>query len=80
MTVAETFEVVHGLVSNVKVVMNGTQILLVWIMTFSWEIVLVDGKASTDGVLKALGMLLPRSEIHVAQAHHDDRWDSADSE
>ncbi|KAF8267647.1 hypothetical protein EI94DRAFT_1786301 [Lactarius quietus] len=41
MTVAETFEVVHGLMNNVKVVMN-------------------DGKASTDGVQKALGMLLTR--------------------
>ena len=35
MSVAEIFEVVHGLVNNVKVVMNGTQILLVWITTFS---------------------------------------------
>ncbi|KAF8265421.1 hypothetical protein EI94DRAFT_1702471 [Lactarius quietus] len=38
MTVAQTLEVVHGLVNNVKIVMN-------------------DGKASLDGVLKALGML-----------------------
>ena len=28
MTVAEIFEVVHGLVNNVRVVMNGTQCLL----------------------------------------------------
>ena len=26
MTVAQTLEVVHGLVNNVKVVMNGTQV------------------------------------------------------
>jgi hypothetical protein len=38
MTVAQTLEVVHGLVNNVKIVMN-------------------DGKASTDGILKALGTL-----------------------
>ena len=35
MTVAETFEVVHGLVNNVKIVMNGMRSLLVWLMTFS---------------------------------------------
>jgi hypothetical protein len=35
MAVAETFEVVHGLVNNVEVVMNGTQSLLVWPMMFA---------------------------------------------
>ena len=33
MTVAQTLEVVHGLVNNVKVVMNGTQSLLDWLLT-----------------------------------------------
>ena len=31
MTVAQTFEVVHGLVNNVKVVMDGTQSLVGWL-------------------------------------------------
>ncbi|KAF8266871.1 hypothetical protein EI94DRAFT_1786727 [Lactarius quietus] len=39
MSIAQTLEVVYGLVNNVKIVMN-------------------DGKASMDGILKALGMLL----------------------
>ncbi len=33
MTAAQTFEVVHGLVNNVRVVMNGTQNLLAWLTT-----------------------------------------------
>ena len=33
MTVAETFEVVHGLMNNVKVVMNGTRSLLTRLTT-----------------------------------------------
>ncbi|KAF8261454.1 hypothetical protein EI94DRAFT_1745979 [Lactarius quietus] len=47
MTVAQTLEVVHGLVNNVKVVMN-------------------DGKASMDGIQKALGVLGHRSQIGVS--------------
>jgi len=31
MTVAQTLEVVHGLVNNVKEVMNGTQWLVGWL-------------------------------------------------
>ena len=33
MTIAQTLEVVHGLVNNVKVVMSGTQILLAGLTT-----------------------------------------------
>ena len=33
MTVAQTLEVVHGPVNNVKVVMNGTQSFLGWLVT-----------------------------------------------
>ncbi|KAF8258638.1 hypothetical protein EI94DRAFT_1707801 [Lactarius quietus] len=46
-TVAQTLEVVHGLMNTVKVVMTGA--------------VLADGKASMNGIWKALGMLLLRS-------------------
>jgi hypothetical protein len=41
MTVAQTLEVVYGLVSNMKVVMNGTQSLLSWLMTFNRDIMYV---------------------------------------
>jgi hypothetical protein len=33
MTVVQTLEVVYGLVNNVKIVMNGTQIILGWPMS-----------------------------------------------
>jgi hypothetical protein len=32
MTAAQTLEVIHGLVNNVKVVMNGTQFMLGWLV------------------------------------------------
>ncbi|KAF8260065.1 hypothetical protein EI94DRAFT_1706586 [Lactarius quietus] len=50
-TIAQTLEVVHGLMNNVKVVMN-------------------DGKASTDGIRKDLGMLLSRSKIGVLRCNN----------
>ena len=46
-------------------------------MTFSRDIVLVDGKVSTDGIRKALGMLLLHSSIIVARPYHDNRRDAA---
>ncbi|KAF8262609.1 hypothetical protein EI94DRAFT_1704657 [Lactarius quietus] len=62
MTVAQTLEVVHGLVNNVKVVMN-------------------DGKASTEGIRKTLGMiLLTLLQICVARADHDGRYDATNGE
>ena len=33
LTVTQTFEVVHGLMNNVKLVMNGTQSSLTWLTT-----------------------------------------------
>ncbi len=35
MTVAQTLEVVHYLMNNVKVVMDGTQNLLSWLWSFN---------------------------------------------
>ncbi|KAF8273132.1 hypothetical protein EI94DRAFT_1840637 [Lactarius quietus] len=52
MTMAQTLEVVHGLMNNVKVVMN-------------------DGKASMDGIWRALGTLLPCSWIVFADSDQD---------
>jgi len=59
MTVAQTLEVVHGLMNNVKVVMNGTQSLFGRRRRASEVVVIVDGKASTDSIHKALGMTFP---------------------
>jgi hypothetical protein len=61
MTMAQTLEVVYGLMNNVKVVINGTKSSEL-IMDVQM-IVLKDGKASVDGIWKALGKLLPCSGI-----------------
>ena len=66
MTMVQTLEVIHGLMSTVKVVMNGMRCLLSWSLSFKF-VVLVDGKASMDGIRKALGMLLPSSGIVLAE-------------
>ena len=78
MTVAQTLEVVHGLVNNVKVVMNGMQLILYWLMSCDLGTVFADGKASMDGIRKALGILLLRSKI--ARADHNIRYDAANGE
>ena len=41
--------------------------------------VLLDGKALTDGILKALGMLL-REHEGVARAEYDDRCDATNGQ
>ena len=52
MTVAQTLEVVYGLMNTVKVVMDGMQALL---CHFSVNLTTrVDGKASTDNIRQAL--------------------------
>jgi hypothetical protein len=58
MTVAQTLGVVHGLVGNVKVVMDGTQRLHDLLLIFSEKLVPLDGKASTDSICQDLGMYL----------------------
>ena len=55
MTATQTLEVVHGLVNNVKVVMDGTQALLISRRRLN-RLIRVDGKASIDGIRQALGM------------------------
>ena len=61
MTVAQTLGVVHGLVGNVKVVMDGTQRLHDLLLIFSEKLVPLDGKASTDSIRQDLGMYLARN-------------------
>ena len=68
MTMAQTLEVVHCLMNNVKVVMDGTQSLLGWLWSFNSGVFWLDGKASMDGIWKALGELFLCSEIGVAEA------------
>jgi hypothetical protein len=56
-TVAQTLEVVYGLVSNMKVVMDGTQISLSLTSVIDKTIFRVEGRASTDQMRQALSML-----------------------
>ena len=52
-TVAQTLDVVYGLVSNMAVVMEGAHSLL--LIRIVLNIFLVDGKASTQDIREALG-------------------------
>jgi hypothetical protein len=56
MTGTETLQVVYGLLSNMKLVMNGTQPILCVLSTTHYIVVRIDNKASTDGLQQALGM------------------------
>jgi hypothetical protein len=60
MTAAQTLGVVHGLVGNVRAVMEGEQCLHDLLLTFYWILVQSDGKASTDGIRRDLGMYLTK--------------------
>jgi hypothetical protein len=76
MTVAQTLRVVHGLVGNVRVVMEGAQCLHVWLLIFYWTLVASDGKASTDSTRRDLGMCLTKraylcSNVVVLAALHE---------
>ena len=52
-TVAQTLEVVYSLVSNMKVVMDGTQISLSLLSVINKSIFRVEGRASTDQMQQA---------------------------
>ena len=54
MTGTQTLQVVHGLVTNMKLVMDGMQLLLLRLTLH--HIAGIDGKASMDGLQQALGM------------------------
>jgi hypothetical protein len=62
MTVVQTLEVVHGIVKNMKVVMDGTPVTLSLLLVIDWTVVRVDGRASTDQIRQALGMLSQRDD------------------
>ena len=55
---AETLKVVHSLMNNVTIVMEGTQCLLLSYLYHSTESCLVDGKVSMGGILNTLGEFL----------------------
>jgi hypothetical protein len=55
-TVAQTLGVVHGLVGNMKIVMEGVEFPHDRSRYFPKYSFLLDGKASTDGIRQDLGM------------------------
>jgi len=62
-TVAQTLSVVHGLVNNTKIVMEGAQSFFDCSLTFCWTLPLLDGKASTDSIRQALSMPLAQNWV-----------------
>jgi hypothetical protein len=60
MTVAQTLGVVHGLVGNVRVVMEGAQCFRDLLLISYWTLLQLDGKASTDSIRRDLGMCLTK--------------------
>jgi hypothetical protein len=56
MTGTETLQIVHGLVSNMKLVMGGTRLLLCSLLMVH-RTVQIDGTRSMDDIWHALGML-----------------------
>jgi len=56
MTGTETLQVVHGLVSNLKLVIGGMQLSLCWIL-IPHRAVRIDGMTSMHDIWQALGML-----------------------
>ena len=62
MTVAQTLSVVHGLMGNVKVAMEGTQLIYDISQIFVKVCLPLDGKVSTDSIRDNLGMCLTSCE------------------
>jgi len=63
MTGTLTLQVVHGLVSNMKLIMDGTQMFLFFLLTSMahWMLVRVDGRTSMDDIRQALGTFSSQS-------------------
>ena len=56
MTGTETLQVVHGLVTNLKLVIGGTQLSLYWLL-ITHRAIRIDGTTSMHDIWHALGML-----------------------
>ena len=61
MTVSQTLGVVHGLVGNMKVVMEGAEWFHDCSLIFIGEFLPLDGKLSTDSIRQDLGMRFTRN-------------------
>ena len=54
MTGTETLQVVHGLVTNMKLVMDGTQPFLLSLSRTHWTVIRIDGRTSMDDIRQTL--------------------------
>jgi hypothetical protein len=64
MTVTQTLGVVHSLVGNMKVVMEGAECLHDCLQEFSEGLFCLDGKASTGSIRQDLGKHLTRNRCY----------------
>ena len=62
MTVTQALYVVHGLVSNMMVVMDSTQSFAEFSLNLCSLLIALDGKASMDSIRDALGLSIPSVE------------------
>jgi len=67
MATVQTLELVHGLVKNVGVVMDGGQTLLAWLLR-QLMYVLIDGKISADLMRQVLGVFRRYHSFSADQA------------
>ncbi len=81
MTGTETLQIVHGLVSNMKLVMGGTRLLLCSLLMVH-RTVQIDGTRSMDDIWHALGMLGLQSMFVrlTADTSYDSRIDKRDKQ
>jgi hypothetical protein len=80
-TGTETLQVVHGLVSNLKLVIGGTQPLLRWLL-IAHRAVRIDNTTSMHDIWQVLGMQ-DMSSISLrltADSSHDSRDDKSDKQ
>ena len=80
MTGTETLQIVHGLVSNMKLVMGGTRLVLCSPLMVH-RTVQIDGTTSMDDIWHALGMLGLQSKMLLrltVDTSHDSRDDKRD--
>jgi len=81
MTGTETLQIIHGLVSNLKLVMDGTRLLLCSLLMVH-RAVEIDGTRSMDDIWHALGMLGLQSMFVklTADTSYDSRIDKRDKQ
>jgi hypothetical protein len=82
MTGTETLQIVHGLVSNINLVMGGTRLLLCSFLVVH-RTVQIDGTRSMDDIWHALGMLGLLQSMFVrltADTSYDSRIDKRDKQ